>query len=188
MNKIRFIKLFTYRGMRIKMHWSLTLIVILGLLGGLLDISVPVGTLSFLLVLFIHELGHVWFAARFGLKTLKIELYPFDGRCYHQSPDTPYPNYVIPWGGVVAQVIVAIPCIAIHYFYSDGMRWRFELPLIFLGYVNLFIAFINLTPLKFLDGDKCWQLLPLYISFRFRRNKAKKSEQKHRHHRTVSHK
>lgn len=179
MEKYKLIKLFDIKGVPVNVHWSLSVILVLVFLGGLSDISLLVGAVSFWSVMLIHEIGHMWFATRLGLSTVKIDLYPVHGVCYNHSADNDYENYLVAWGGVVVQAIVFTPCIIIYHLFGDYLPWFVNTPLIFLGYVSAGIAIINLVPSRGLDGGKCWRAIPLY--FQSRKVRTKKIYKKNSH-------
>jgi len=178
MEKYKFITLFSIKNTPIQIHWSFTILLILIFLISLSNISVAIIAILFWGIMLIHELGHMWFASRLGLKTININLYILHGICYHQPADTDYENYLVAWGGVAAQAIIFIPCIIIFYLYGELMPWYINLPLIFLGYINGLIALFNLAPSKWLDGGTCWKAIPLYFKYK---NKNDKKPKKKRH-------
>ena len=169
------------RGVPVKTHWSLSLVLLLVCLGGVADISLVVGAASFFGIMLVHELGHMWFATRQGLKTEGIELYLFHGICYHESAYTEYENNIVAWGGVAAQTVVFVPCIIIENIFGEMLPWFLYTPVLFLGYFSLVIAMFNLLPSRGFDGYTCWKTIPLY----FKHSKLKKKNKKKNHLKSV---
>ena len=174
MNKYKLIKLFEFRGVPVNIHWSLSVILIIVILGSLSDISLIVGAFSFWSIMLIHEFGHMWFATRQGLRTYSIDLYLIHGMCHHEEAHTEYENNVVAWGGVVAQAIVFIPCIIIEKSIGEFLPWFLYTPVLYLGYFSCVIAVFNLLPSKGLDGYDCWKTVPLCFKYSKSKKKAKK--------------
>lgn len=173
MDKFKFITLFNLKGVPVKIHWSLSIILFLALIAGIFEFSLIVGAISFWSIMLIHELGHMWFASRLGLDTLKIELYPIHGVCHSLSADNDYHNSLVAWGGVAAQAVIFVPCMFIFSLYGENLSWYINTPLIFLGYISAGIALFNLAPTKGFDGNTCWRAIPLYLKYRKPQEKEK---------------
>src|SRR5262245_3315382 len=65
--------------------------------------------LSYLGVIFVHEVGHVVMARRFRCASHAIEIHPIHGLTRHDPPPTLFARAAIAWGGVLAQMVVAAP-------------------------------------------------------------------------------
>ncbi|TVV43203.1 hypothetical protein [Thalassolituus sp. C2-1] len=172
MSNLKFVTLFPFFGVPVRMHWSLSLILVLGLLGSTRDISILVGAASFWGILVVHEFGHMFVAQRLGLDVYSIDLYPFHGLCHFELSSDNYPNYLVSWGGIAAQSLLFIPALLILTFFHKGMPWYLVTPLLFFGPISACIALINLAPARGLDGGICWKALPIF--FKRRRGKSKK--------------
>jgi len=168
------IKLFSLQGVPVYMHWPLTVIVVAVSLGGLSQVSLIVGAASFWGIMLIHELGHMYLARRYGLEVFEINLSLLHGNCAFEKSELSYINYMVAWGGIFTQFIVAIPCIIILYFLGSSLPWFLYTPLVFFGYISVLIALINLAPSKGLDGYYCWRSLPIYLSARRKRSVSRK--------------
>lgn len=114
---------------------------------------------SSLLVMLVHELGHVFAIRRFGGHVISIEMGVVHGRTTYFSPKGETPPVPVAWGGVVAQLLVAVPF---------GLEWLAAekddlLPrlaaLYVLGPWNALIAGVNLLPMRGLDGETAWKAL-----------------------------
>src|SRR5258706_13097318 len=108
-------------------------------------------------------------AKRKGCAVWSIELYPIWGITRFSEPYSRFDHCVIAWGGVVAQVIVAIPIVALTETFGYT---RFEALNAILGCFGVFslsIAVFNLIPAPPLDGSVAWGLLPAL----FRRTRAR---------------
>ena len=68
---------------------------------------------------------------------------------------------LIAWGGVAAQLAVAVPILIVATVF-DQQDFGYAAPAIaFLGYVNALIALVNLAPAPGLDGHIAWRAVPL---------------------------
>lgn len=109
----------------------------------------------------IHEAGHAWVARRLGYGVDAIHVSFLHGYCTHDMPYTEKDHVLIAWGGVGAQLAVAIPILTVATIF-DRQDFGYAAPVIaFLGYVNILIALINLTPTEGLDGHIAWRVIPL---------------------------
>ncbi|WP_144395595.1 hypothetical protein [Pleionea sediminis] len=177
MKKLNQIKLFKIFGIQVYIHWTLILsLLVVGVLGfdkPLLGFFI-MGTLT---ILFIHELGHAFLAHRYNLDVQYISLNIFNGVCVHEEADTEFVNAMIAWGGVFAQVLIAVPVIATHLLLGSNIRDDVEMILLTFGYFNLLLIVLNLLPLKGFDGSLCWKVIPLH--FKYGRKKAKAKKKNH---------
>jgi Zn-dependent protease len=115
----------------------------------------------YLSVITLHEIGHAFVARRRGLEVLSISIGPLHGRCEFQAPENEWDEVLVAWGGVGVQLIVAIPiliCEAIFPAFSAG---PLGVVILVLGYVNLVIALFNLAPVRGMDGEIAWRIVPL---------------------------
>ncbi len=108
----------------------------------------------------IHELGHAAVAHRFGYAVEGIWLGAIHGRCEFQAPKTQWEHCVIAWGGVAAQLAVAVPLIAFDAFWHRPLGILGPVLLI-LGYYSGVVVLLNLLPLKGRDGLRAWRIVPL---------------------------
>lgn len=166
--QVKFLNIF---GAPVQVHWSALVVM-----GFLLVFSIKsplyavVTICSYFGTILLHEAGHAYFARRMGYRIKNIQLGLIHGTCSFESPDELREECIIAWGGVVAQLVVAIPLIVLSL--ATPLN---QLPLtgpiiVFLGYISVIIALFNLMPLMNLDGVKAWQLIPIEI--KYLRNKA----------------
>jgi len=98
-------------------------------------------------------------AQRRGCHVSAIELYPIHGLVRYSQPWSRYDDAVIAWGGVLAQAMIGLPLVA---FASVFGFTRFPLVNVVigvLGYYSIFVAALNLLPVRPLDGAKAWYVL-----------------------------
>jgi len=114
---------------------------------------------SYLSMILLHEAGHAYLARRAGARVEAIHLGLFHGLCVYEAPPRERDVYVIAWGGALAQLAVALPLILLANV-TPIVRWPIlgEVVL-YLGYVSLFWAIVNLIPAPGLDGEHAWRLL-----------------------------
>ena len=148
-------------GATLHVHLS---VVILAAIVALAAIESPafaaVTLLSFLGLILLHEWGHAAVAHYLGYEVKGIWLAAIHGRCEVQAPETEWEHSLIAWGGVAAQLAVAVPIIAL-----DSMWHRslgiFGPVVLILGYYSCVVVILNLLPRKDLDGPIAWRIIPL---------------------------
>jgi Zn-dependent protease len=103
----------------------------------------------------------VWGIARFG------------------EPYSHYDRCVVAWGGVLAQLLVALPLIVVSELIGPTKYASVNTVLGMFGFFSLFIAAFNLIPASLLDGSIAWGLVPaLFTSYvRDRAGKRTKSRE-----------
>ena len=127
---------------------------------------------SYFSIILLHEAGHAFVAHRLGLEVLNIQIGWIHGACEYQAPNDELSAIKVAWGGVAAQLLVAIPVLVVATVYPLDDHGIFGPVVIFLGYVNLLIALINLAPSRLLDGGEAWRILPYWFRNRTQRRKS----------------
>ena len=128
---------------------------------------------SYLLILVAHELGHAYVAYRRGYEVDAIGLTLLHGWCLCDAPQNERDAVFLAWGGVAAQLAIALPVLSVAFLLGDR-SWGYLTPVVvFLGYLNVVIAIINLVPSDDSDGKVAWRLIPLLLQER-RRQRAKR--------------
>jgi membrane-associated protease RseP (regulator of RpoE activity) len=115
---------------------------------------------SFLGLILLHEWGHGAVAHHFGYSVEGIWLAAIHGRCEFQAPDSEWERSLIAWGGVAAQLALAVPIIILDSVWH-GSVGIFGPVVLILGYYSCFVAILNLLPIKGLDGPRAWRIVPL---------------------------
>jgi Zn-dependent protease len=128
---------------------------------------------SYFGLILLHEAGHAWMAQRIGYRPMAIYLGVFHGLCEHESPESQKHASLIAWGGVAAQLLVALPLIALAALTPAMAISGLRVVITVLGYYSLLIAAFNLAPASFLDGGQAWRLLPILAGERRRRHKVR---------------
>jgi Zn-dependent protease len=148
-------------GATVYVHWSVILIAGLLLIGAIENAPSTLFLVSaYLGILFLHEFGHLVAATRRGYAVWSIELYPFHGFTRYAAPHSHYDACVVAWGGVLAQLAVAVPLIlwtAVFGFTSIGVV---NALIAMFGYLSAVFAVFNLAPVSRLDGATAWQIVP----------------------------
>jgi Zn-dependent protease len=153
---------FRILGAPVSVHWSVlggTAFVLL--LSWDSPLIVAVSLVCYFSVILLHETGHAFVARRVRARPVVIRIGIVHGECLHDEPHYEKDDYLIAWGGVAAQVLVAVPLILVNA--VTGFASIDPLgPIVgILGYVSLGIAGFNLLPVPGLDGAKAWRLFPL---------------------------
>lgn len=119
--------------------------------------------ISYVAIIFAHEVGHAVVARRLGYEVTAIRIGLFHGRCEYEHPDSPWDASLVSWGGVLAQLLVAAFVFAIAAVVSGRLSNYFGPVVIFLGYINVVIAGMNLTPRAPFDGYLAWRIFPALL-------------------------
>lgn len=143
-------------------HWSAFLVAVaLGTLSLKSPIYAALAIVCYFTVIAIHELGHAWVARRLGYDVLAIRIGLIHGQCVHEATETEWEAVLVAWGGVAAQVCVAAAALVVAKL-VDGLDVPyFGLVVVFLGYLNFLVAFVNLAPGPGMDGATAWRIVPL---------------------------
>lgn len=149
-------------GTRLHIHWSA--LVAAGVAFGAF-IRHPVHALllaaSYFGLILLHEMGHALVAKRLGYAPSDITLTFIHGLCQYEHPDTLREDAMIAWGGVLLQLLVALPLIVLGQATPLGSVSLFAIVVAVLGYFSVMIALLNLAPVQGLDGVLAWRLLPI---------------------------
>ena len=116
------------------------------------------GVLCYFTLILLHEAGHAYFARRAGARPIAIRMFLLHGECRYEEPYYAKDDYIIAWGGVLAQLAVAIPLVVLDA--TMDVTEVYGLPVVvrYLGGMSLLIVAINLLPFPGLDGEKAWRL------------------------------
>jgi Zn-dependent protease len=163
-------------GAPVYVHWSVLLVVaLLAFMSFKSPIHAAVSILSYFGVIAVHELGHAIVAHRLGYEVDAVHISVLHGFCLIDAPHTESDAVQIAWGGVLAQLAIAIPVLTVAQVFPE-YDFGYVAPVIaFLGYVNLFIALINLVPAPGLDGATAWRVIPLLGEWWRARRTAKRT-------------
>jgi Zn-dependent protease len=173
--RIKRLRLF---GVPIVLHWSVFLVVgICFLMAFEAPISALSAVLSYFGLILLHECGHAIVARHYGCRIHEIRLSIIHGVCVHTAPYEEFDDAVIAWGGVIAQLIVAIPILFLALVPNTDKVPGLDPVIAILGYYSAIVAIFNLTPAHPLDGHKAWRILPLLWK-RYRRRSAPKPKAK----------
>ena len=100
------------------LHWTL-LIVLVPV--ALVIISNPISglitSLSYFAIITIHEIGHALFAKQQNCRVIEIQIGAIHGYCKYERPLEGHKEYLIAWGGAIAQLIVGVPLIVLSSFF-----------------------------------------------------------------------
>ena len=160
--------LFSRMGVPVYAHWSVVALC-LGVIIAMPVVGLPMVVLglALLILMLLHEFGHAFLVQRLGYEVDKIELYPIHGWCLHDAPCTAYEDYVIAWGGVLAQLILLLPAIVFLKLFGNRPYGIINAILLAFGPINLWLVIVNLAPIPPLDGSKAWRIVPAWIKSRW---------------------
>jgi len=158
-------------GVDVYVHWSIFAIGILILAGAVRRpaLTLP-GMAAYVGLLIIHESGHLMVARRRGYQAFSMALYPVFGLAGFERPESRIDRALIAWGGVLAQIVVAIPLTLYVVLLGYSRFEPLNAVLAILGEYSLFAGACNLLPMRPLDGSKAWDIIPAWFEQRRMRN------------------
>jgi Zn-dependent protease len=166
-------------GAPIYIHWSVLVVVCLLALSAIgSPVFAAIAISSYLGIIAIHECGHAFVAKRLGYQVYSIQIAFLHGRCEYAAPRQEWDGIAIAWGGVLAQLLIAIPVLILA-----GVLGQFEPSylgpvVVMLGYLNLMIALVNLAPVRGLDGAIAWRIVPLLWTRKRSRSATERAQRK----------
>lgn len=163
-------------GARLHIHWSALLAG--GTLFGIFirqPIQAFVIVVSYFSVILLHEAGHALLAKRYGYAVPNIYLGFIHGICEFEHPQTLKEHAVIAWGGVLAQLVVAVPLVVLSQITPLASFSISGNVIAILGYLSLSVALVNLAPVRGLDGAVAWRLVPILLREAGYRSTSKKA-------------
>jgi len=137
-------------------------------------ISGPITLFSYLSIILLHEFGHAFFVKKLGYETHTIYLGVVHGLCEYELPHNMKHQAIIAWGGVLAQLFVAIPLIIVSQTTDISRVQGVSQIIAFLGYISAFIAVVNLAPARGFDGETAWKIFPILIKEKFNKKPKRK--------------
>jgi Zn-dependent protease len=171
--RVKFLNIF---GAPVHVHWSA-----LAVMGFLFVVSIKsplyavVTICSYFGTILLHEAGHAYFVRRMGYRIRNIQLGLIHGTCTFDAPYDLREECIIAWGGVAAQMVVAIPLIVLSLTIPLDRLPLTGPVVLFLGYISVIIALFNLMPMMNLDGVRAWQLIPIQLKYMKNKAAAKKT-------------
>lgn len=152
-----FFTLGTYKEIPIRIHWTLPILAVF--FGGFR--WAPGIWIGVFLLILLHELGHAFVVRRFGHRVTGIDVSGFGGLCHWSGLATSIQRAAIAWGGVWAQMVVLAVTLLVTAFTGRPSSTLASQLVYCFTYTNLFIMFLNLIPIRPLDGAEAWGLFPL---------------------------
>ncbi len=151
-------------------HWSVIVIGAAILVIGWQDLIISaISLLSFLGIILIHEIGHAAIVHKLGYKVIAIRIAPLHGVCEYESPRYEWEAIQIAWGGVLAQAVAAAIVLTIGNYGGENLAYFGPLT-VFVGYYSIMTIPFNLLPVRGLDGEIAWKILPhLFNQLKHRR-------------------
>ena len=127
------LRLFTWFGIPVHLHWSFGLIFLYALWIGYdnsLDLMGTLWLMGFFVALFgcvlLHEYGHALTARRYGVNTHDIILTPIGGIArLEKMPEKPVQEFVVAIAGPLVNVAIAILLVAVSMLVFREERWEF---------------------------------------------------------------
>ncbi|MEZ5346451.1 MAG: hypothetical protein R2681_12955 [Pyrinomonadaceae bacterium] len=106
------------------LHWSVIaatlLLLVISLTNPIIALTYSVSNFG---ILFFHEIGHALVAKNRNVKVIAVKIGLVHGECVHEEPYYEWDEILICWGGVAAQLSVAIPIIIAAQVFSTWPSW-----------------------------------------------------------------
>ncbi|MCB0529028.1 MAG: site-2 protease family protein, partial [Saprospiraceae bacterium] len=126
------LKLFTWFGIPVHLHWTFGLIFLYALWVGHANELDWIGTIwlmGFFIALFtcvlLHEYGHSLTARRYGVETRDIILTPIGGIArLEKMPEKPMQEFLVAIAGPMVNVVIAALLFGLSMLIFDGERWE----------------------------------------------------------------
>lgn len=145
-------------------HWGvIPVLSALLLFGFWRPLTVGVAIAAYLSIIFVHECGHAAIARYLGYQVIAIRLAALHGFCEHEPPHDEWDDVRIAWGGVAAQIAVALVVLAIAALVGHDNIGLIAPVMVVLGYINVAVAAMNLMPVSPFDGSRAWRIFPLLL-------------------------
>jgi len=166
---------FSMLGVPVRLHFTFILLVLF-LLVTLLGSARSVSNYAMFLVgslisVLLHEVGHAFVAARFGIRTVEIVMFPIGGLSRMERPLGPTAEVWVSLAGPLVNLLLAFGIFA--YLVSshqatpvsiqDLMRPTDKSVLALLLYGNVVLALFNLLPAFPMDGGRLLRALLSYV-------------------------
>ncbi len=141
----------TYAGIPVRAHWSMAVIAALfgvTLVGDLGLVSGIIATVAFFASILAHEFGHALVARRYGVTTKSIDLWALGGVAHlDREAPTPRAEGLIAVAGPAVSLLIGVV--------GSGAGIALQSTVVFwIGFVNLFLAVLNMLPGAPLDGGR----------------------------------
>lgn len=183
------IRIFTFLGIPVRIHWSFGLLLVwIWYIGQRTGMEWPaMGVLALLvfslfICVILHEFGHAIMARRYGVITRDIILSPIGGMArLNRIPEKPSQELAVALAGPMVNVVIATILGLVGWFFLPdkltvigdteiSIYWIGNfLPLLF--WMNIMLVFFNLIPAFPMDGGR---VLRAGLAMRFGRLKATK--------------
>jgi stage IV sporulation protein FB len=116
---------------------------------------------SYLGIIVVHEWGHAFVARRLGYEVDLVGITAIHGWCLYEAPRSEWDEVLIAWGGVAAQLAVALPVVLVMVVLGERSWGYFTPVIVFLGLLNVGTVIVNLVPDDGSDGRIAWRIIPL---------------------------
>jgi len=141
------------KGIPIYCHWSVTIIFLVVLfINGFSIIDAVLSWVSYLILIFIHELGHCFFARRAGIEVSAISLSALGGACHAGFSETKKDALLFYSGGLLFQVILLFLSILIVMIIPESIAEHLKPVLVVFIHINIVLFFMNIIPSQLPGG------------------------------------
>ncbi|MBK8192152.1 MAG: site-2 protease family protein [Lewinellaceae bacterium] len=151
------LKIFTWFGIPVHLHWSFGFIFLLALWIGFTNNFTPLGTawlVGYFIAVFgcvlLHEYGHALMARHYGVRTQDIILTPIGGIArLERMPEKPVQEFFVAIAGPLVNVVIAILLFGLAALIFQGERW-----MLFNWFLEQYLSFGGEEDMSgVMDGD-----------------------------------
>jgi membrane-associated protease RseP (regulator of RpoE activity) len=146
-----------WRGVDVRVHWTTPI----GAVCMTARPFSPAAWLAIVVVILVHELGHAAVVRWCGARVHAIDVHAIGGTCRWSGRVSGLQRSWIAWGGVGAQVLLAVATIVVLPYLGrpeTSGRALMDVAYVFTA-SNLLIALLNLIPVAPLDGVEAWRIV-----------------------------
>lgn len=141
-------------GAPVRLHWTLALGALVFSQGRFALGAI----LGFVLLVFVHEVGHALVVRRHRLRVVAIDVHALGGVCTWSGEASPLARARIAWGGVNAQLVAfGAAVLALWTLGEPSTAFAADMAYAFTTMNGWMIA-LNLLPVPPLDGAEAWKL------------------------------
>ena len=118
-----YLRMGRFLGVDLRVHWSVPLSAVLFTKARF----EPILWLCFLVLIVVHELGHIALIRRCGFSLLGIDLTGVGGQCRYRGNASQLERALIAWGGVLAQSLLVLGALLAQVIWGAGQSRAFQL-------------------------------------------------------------
>jgi len=134
-------------GVPVFCHWTVVFVMaVVSFLNDFKPAESLLACMAYIVLILIHELGHLFFLQRAGLQVFAISISGMGGACYSTVPAAKADALLVYSGGVIFQFILFFLSLGLVSFLEEPIHFLLSPILIIFIHFNLFLILTNLFP------------------------------------------